>query len=247
MRLSGKVALVSGGSQGIGEAVVRRFAEEGASVAIADIKSGVGEALATKLSGDGHAVVFCKLDVTQSANWEQAVGAATDRFGGIDILVNNAGIYQREPLHAISEADWDRMMSVNAKGPYLGVRSVLDAMIARGGGAIVNISSTAGLRASVAAHYGASKGAVRLMTKSVAMVYAKHRIRCNSVHPGPVETEMGYAAVPEDIRESRLGAVPLGRYAQPLEVANAVLFLASDESSFVTGAELVVDGGMTIA
>ncbi|MCH9672707.1 MAG: SDR family oxidoreductase [Gammaproteobacteria bacterium] len=247
MRLAGKVALISGASQGIGAAVAQRFAEEGAIVILGDVNETAGEGLASQLAKTGAQAQFYRLDVTDSKAWEATVASLMADHGRLDILVNNAGIYQREPLDAISEADWDRMMSVNAKGPFLGVKAVLGAMRASGGGSIVNISSTAGLRASIAAHYGASKGAVRLMTKSIAMVYAKDGIRCNSVHPGPVETAMGYAAVPEDIREERLGGVPLGRYAAPVEIANAVLFLASDEASFVTGSELVVDGGATIA
>ena len=138
-------------------------------------------------------------------------------------------------------------MAVNAKGPFLGVQAVFASMRSRGGGSIVNISSTAGIRASIATHYGSSKGAVRLMSKSVAVQGAPHRIRCNSVHPGPVDTSMGHAAVPADIRDDRLGRIPLGRFAEPREIANAVLFLASDESSFITGTELIVDGGATIA
>ncbi len=245
MRLKDKVALISGGAHGIGAAISTRFAEEGAHVAIGDIDPAGGEALAARLRGQGHDARFILLDVTDAAAWAAAASALTAAFGGVDILVNNAGIYDRRPLEAIDEADWDRMMAVNAKGPFLGVKAVLPAMRLRGGGAIVNMSSTAGVRASVAAHYGASKGAVRLLTKSIAGTYAKDGVRCNSVHPGPVATEMGYAAVPEAVREDRFGRIPLGRFAAPPEIANAVLFLASDEASFITGAELLVDGGAT--
>ena len=166
-------------------------------------------------------------------------------MGRIDIFFNNAGVIKIHPFLEIEEADWDHIMAVNAKGPYLGTRAVLDAMRSGGGGSIVNISSTAGIRASIAAHYGASKGAVRLMTKSIAATQAEHGIRCNSVHPGPVDTEMGHQAVPETVRAERLARVPLARFARPEEIANAVLFLASDEASFITGAELIVDGGNT--
>jgi len=246
MQLAGKVALVSGGSRGIGAAVVRRFVAEGAYVVVADIDLAAAAAVAADTSPSGMARAV-HLDVTRTEHWQAAVATLVANKGGVDILVNNAGIYQRTPLEDIDEADWDLVLAVNAKGPFLGAKAVMAAMRARGGGSIVNISSTAGIRASVATHYGASKGAVRLMTKSVALLGAKDRIRCNSVHPGPVETQMGYAALPEPIRDERLGRVPLGRFADPDEIANAVLFLASEESSFVTGTELIVDGGATIA
>jgi cyclopentanol dehydrogenase len=170
-----------------------------------------------------------------------------NRHGRLDILVNNAGIFQRKPMHEISEEEWDLIMDVNGKGVFLGCKAVLGPMKQSGGGSIVNISSTAGIRASMSSHYGASKGAVRLMSKSVAVYYAKDGIRCNSVHPGPVDTVMGYEAVPESVRAERFARIPLGRFARPEEIANAVMFLASDEASFVTGTELIVDGGNTAA
>lgn len=245
MRLEGKVALVSGGAQGIGEAVVRRFAREGAVVGVGDIDRAGGEALADELCEAGGQVRFVHLDVTHADQWSDAVAALKDAHGRLDILVNNAGVYQRTPLEDITERDWDLVMDVNVKGSFLGARAVVDVMRAGGGGSIVNISSTAGIRASVATHYGASKGAVRLMTKSIAVLHARDGIRCNSVHPGPIATDMGYMAVPDEVRAQRLARMPLGRFGTPEEIANAVLFLASDESSFVTGSELVVDGGDT--
>ena len=247
MSLAGKVALVSGGAKGIGAAIVRRFAREGAHVGLGDVDQEAGEALAKELSDAGASVTFLQLDVTRAADWDAAVATLTDVHGGVDILVNNAGVYSRNRLEDIPEDEWDFVMAVNAKGPFLGAKAAIPTMRARGGGAIVNISSTAGIRASVASHYGASKGAVRLMTKSIAVRYANDGIRCNSVHPGPVETAMGYAAVPDDVRAERFGRIPLGRFASPDEIANVVLFLASDESSFVTGTELIVDGGATAA
>ncbi len=247
MSLAGKVALVSGGAKGIGAAIVRRFAREGAHVGLGDVDQPAGEALAKELTDAGASVTFLQLDVTHAADWAAAVATLTDIHGGLDILVNNAGIYSRNPIEDIPEEEWDLVMAVNAKGPYLGAKAAIPAMRARGGGAIVNISSTAGIRAAVASHYGASKGAVRLMTKSIAVRYARDGIRCNSVHPGPVETAMGYAAVPDDVRADRFGRIPMGRFASPDEIANVVLFLASDESSFVTGTELIVDGGATAA
>lgn len=245
MRLEGKVALISGGARGIGAAMSTRFAAEGAHVCIGDIEDAAGIALADTIQATGQDARFVRLDVIDSAAWQAAVDALVADFGGVDILVNNAGIYDRRPLEEISAESWDRVMGVNAKGPFLGAKAVIPAMRMKGGGSIVNISSTAGIRGSVASHYGASKGAVRLLTKSIAGTYAKDAIRCNSVHPGPVETEMGYAAVPEAVRAERFGRIPLGRFAAPSEIANAVLFLASDEASFMTGSEMVVDGGST--
>ena len=239
--------MVSGGHRGIGEAVVRRFAAEGAHVGLADIAAKAGEELAAKLTEAGHSVEFIKLDVTKAIEWDAAVKALMNRHGRLDILVNNAGIFQRKPMHEISEEEWDLIMDVNGKGVFLGCKAVLGPMKQSGGGSIVNISSTAGIRASMSSHYGASKGAVRLMSKSVAVYYAKDGIRCNSVHPGPVDTVMGYEAVPESVRAERFARIPLGRFARPEEIANAVMFLASDEASFVTGTELIVDGGNTAA
>ncbi|MBL6600449.1 MAG: SDR family oxidoreductase [Alphaproteobacteria bacterium] len=246
MRLQGKVALVSGGAKGIGEAVVRRFVAEGAAVGFGDVDEAAGRALAEELSGGNSPATFLPLDVTKADDWRGAVDALVGAHGRLDILVNNAGIYQRIPIDETNEDDWDRMMEVNAKGPFLGVKAAAQAMTASGGGSIINLSSTAGLRASVAVHYGASKGALRLMTKSIANRYAKDGIRCNSVHPGPIDTAMGHAAVPDDQLDERLyNRIPLGRFGKPEEIANAILFLASDEASFMTGSELVVDGGAT--
>ena len=245
MRLAGKVALVSGGGNGIGAATSRRFAEEGAQVGIGDVDRKAGVALAQELSDAGHSVAYIPLDVTKACDWKLATQVLSEAHGGVDVLVNNAGIYYRRGLESVDEAEWDSVLAVNAKGPFLGAKAVIASMKQRGGGSIINISSTAGIRGSIAPHYGASKGAVRLLTKSIAVNFARDGIRCNSVHPGPIDTEMGHAAVPEDHRDHRLGRVPLGRFGRPDEIANAILFLASDESSFVTGSELVVDGGST--
>jgi cyclopentanol dehydrogenase len=245
MRLEGKVAIISGGARGIGAAMSTRFAAEGAHVCIGDIEETAGKALAESICASGGDARFLRLDVTDAGAWQAAVDGLMRDFGGVDTLVNNAGVYDRRPLEDIDEEAWDLVMAVNAKGPFLGAKAVIPAMRMKGGGSIVNISSTAGIRGSVASHYGASKGAVRLLTKSIAGTYAKDGIRCNSVHPGPVETEMGYAAVPEAVRAERFGRIPLGRFADPAEIANAVLFLASDEASFMTGSEMIVDGGST--
>jgi len=243
MRLQGRSALVSGGSVGIGAAVVRRLAAEGAHVALADVNAAAAETVVKDVQASGGSARFYPLDVTDAARWREIVADIMAERGKLDILVNNAGIYARTPIEDIPEAEWDRILDVNAKGVFLGAQAAIPAMRESGGGSIINISSTAGLRGSIATHYGASKGAVRLMSKSIAVQCAKHGIRCNSVHPGPVDTAMGAAAVPEAEREARMRRIPLGRMARPEEIAGAVYFLASDDSSFVTGSEVVVDGG----
>lgn len=245
MRLAGKVALISGGAKGIGAATATRFAREGAVVGIGDVDQAAGAALANVLSAAGHTAIFLPLDVTKTADWASAVGALSSQHGGVDILVNNAGIYRRHGIDQVDEAEWESVLAVNAKGPFLGAKAVIPSMKSRGGGSIVNISSTAGIRGSIAPHYGSSKGAVRLLTKSIAVQCAGDGIRCNSVHPGPIDTDMGHAAVPPDVHDARMSRVPVGRFGTPDEIANAILFLASDEASFMTGSEMVVDGGST--
>lgn len=246
-RLEGKVALVSGGATGIGAAVVERLAAEGAHVGLGDINAKDGQAIVDSVVAGGGSATYLELDVQVAGQWRAAVHALMASHGRLDTLVNNAGVYARTPLEAIDEAEWDRVLDINAKGVFLGAQAAIPAMRETGGGSIINISSTAGLRGSIATHYGASKGAVRLMTKSMAVQCARDGIRCNSVHPGPVDTAMGHAAVPASVRDDRLGRIPLGRFAQPAEIAGAVFFLASDDSSFMTGSELVVDGGATAA
>ena len=246
MILDGKTALITGGSEGIGAAVVRRFAQEGANVWFGDINQTAGEELEKELSHYRSRLNFITLDVTQVSDWELAIEKIVLQNGKLDILVNNAGIYQRKPIEDTTEDEWDRMLEVNAKGPFIGSKVCFNALKASGNASIINLSSTAGLKASLSVHYGASKGALRLMTKSIANRFAKNGIRCNSVHPGPIDTKMGHQAVPDDQLQERLyDRIPLGRFGTPNEVANAILFLASDESSFITGSELVVDGGAT--
>ncbi len=246
-RLEGRVALVSGGSTGIGAAIVSRLATEGAHVGLGDINTGDGEQVVRDVTAAGGSARFLPLDVTDASQWQQAVQQMVTDHGRLDILVNNAGIYARTPIDDIDEQEWQRVIDVNVKGVFLGAQAAIPEMRKSGGGSIINISSTAGLRGSIATHYGASKGAVRLMTKSIAVQCAKDGIRCNSVHPGPIDTTMGHAAVPEDIREDRFKRIPLGRFGSPEEIAGAVYFLASDDSTFMTGSELVVDGGSTAA
>lgn len=248
MNLKDKVVLVSGGAQGIGAAAARRFAAEGAIVAITDVAATPVETLARELNDAGHRALAMVLDVTSAKDWDRVVDALTQAHGGVDILINNAGILDTAFLEDISDEAWDLTMAVNAKGPFLGCRSVMASMRKRGGGAIVNVSSMAGITGGRATHYCSSKGAVRLMTKSVALVGAPDNIRCNSIHPGFVETPMVQIAVAKPgAREDRLSRVPLGRFADPSEIANVIVFLASDEASFMTGAEVAVDGGAVIA
>lgn len=245
MNFKEKVVLITGAGQGIGATVARRFHAEGAMVGLCDLALSPVKALAKELDGRALAI---PLDVKNAKEWDNAIGRLTDAFGGIDILINNAGIYELAVLDDIDETAWDCMMAVNAKGPFLGCRAVMDPMRARGGGTIVNVSSMAGITGSRSAHYAASKGAVRLMTKSVALQGAVDGIRCNSVHPGMVETDMGKSAVAvQGARAERLARLPLGRFASPEEIANVIVFLASEQASFMTGAEVVVDGGAALA
>lgn len=246
MRLKGKVALVTGGNKGIGAAVVRRFASEGAKIWSGDILTDKTNELSDNLSNDKGTIIHETLDVTSLTSWQILVNKIVHETGRIDILINNAGIYERRSIEETTEEEFDKMLAVNTKGPFIGIKLALDALKASGNASIVNLSSTAGLRSSFAVHYGASKGALRLMTKSIASKYAKDGIRCNSVHPGPIDTEMGHTAVPPDqLRERLYERIPMGRFGTAEEVANVILFLASDESSFVTGSEVVVDGGAT--
>ena len=230
----------------MGAAVVRRFASEGARVWSGDIVTDKINNFSDDLADKTETIVHETLDVTSHDSWQLIINKIVQETGKIDILVNNAGIYDRRSIEATTEEQFDKMLSVNTKGPFLGIKLALEALKASGNASIVNLSSTAGLRGSFAVHYGASKGALRLMTKSIASTYAKDGIRCNSVHPGPIDTEMGHTAVPPDQLEERLyQRIPMGRFGTAEEVANVILFLASDESSFVTGSEVVVDGGAT--
>lgn len=249
-RLEGKVALISGGARGQGAVEARMFAEEGARVVIGDILDEAGRQTEAELQELGYDVTYVHLDVTSESDWESAVQAAVAAYGKLDILLNNAGILIRKNIEETTEEDWDRIFAVNAKGVFLGTRAAIPAMRANGGGSIINISSTAGLVGSPngSASYTATKGAVRLFTKSTAIQHAREGIRCNSIHPGPIETDMIADTLNDPANMAlRMQRLPLGRVGKPSEIAYGALYLASDESSFVTGSELVIDGGTTAA
>jgi len=246
MRLAGKVALVSGAASGMGQSEATIFAREGAKVVVADILEMEGKQVADKIAAGGGQARFVKLDVTSEAEWDAAVKAAVGAFGKLDVLVNNAGISGTYDQDMLSSAAWDKVMAVNAKGVFLGMKAAIPLMKKAGGGAIVNISSISGFVGQDGVHmaYNASKGAVRIMTKTAAVQLAGDGIRVNSVHPGfmpPMRTSK--TSADPTWRAKMLGAVPMKREGRVEEVAYAVLFLASDEASYITGTELVVDGG----
>jgi 3(or 17)beta-hydroxysteroid dehydrogenase len=248
MRLKGKVALISGGARGMGAVEARLFAKEGAQVAIGDILEDEGRKLEAEINATGGEALFVRLDVASEADWQQAVAATVQRFGKLDVLVNNAGISGRGRVEDTTVEEWDRVMQVNAKGVFLGTKVAIPAMRQAGGGSIINISSQLGLVGTdhSSPQYQASKGAVRLLTKATAMQYAQEGIRANSVHPGPIVTPMTEAARADPERyKLMLSRIPLGCYGQPEDVAYGVLYLATDESRWVTGSELVIDGGWT--
>ena len=248
MRLEGKVALISGGARGQGAVEAKLFAREGAKVVFGDILDESGKQVEAEIHEAGGEAAYVHLDVTREDDWRTAVNTAIDRYGKLDILVNNAGILIRKGIEDTTEDDWDRIMGGNAKGAFLGTKHSIPAMRQAGGGSIVNISSTAGLVASPSgsASYTASKGAVRLLTKSTAVQYAKEGIRCNSIHPGPIDTDMIQEPLTDSAKlEERMQRLPMGRVGTADEIAYGVLYLASEEASFVTGSELVIDGGTT--
>ena len=248
MRLENKVALISGGARGMGAAEAILFTSEGAKVVIGDVLEDEGRQTEAQINESGGDCLFVRLDVTNESNWQDAVATTVARFGKLDILVNNAGIFPLGTVEATSEEMWDRVMAINAKGVFLGTKHAIPEMRKAGGGSIVNISSIAGLIGSRgAAAYGASKGAVRIFTKSTAVQYAAEGIRANSVHPGIIETPMSIPTIlnSREQRDTQINRTPLGRIGTAGDVASGVLFLASDESSFMTGSELVIDGGLT--
>ena len=248
MRLAGKVALISGGARGMGAVEARLFSREGAKVVLGDVLDTEGRAVEAEIGKAGGEAVYLRLDVTREADWKNAVETAVGRFGRLDVLVNNAGVGGPGRVEDVTLDEWNRVMDINSTGVFLGTKAVIPAMRRAGGGSIVNISSQLGLVGvdNSSPQYQASKGAVRLLTKATAIQYAEDRIRVNSVHPGPIVTPMTEARRKDpDTYRLTVSRIPLGRYGEPEEVALGVLYLASDESSFVTGAELVIDGGWT--
>ncbi|WP_275004198.1 SDR family NAD(P)-dependent oxidoreductase [Promicromonospora iranensis] len=235
--LTGQVALVTGAARGIGEAYVRILHDAGASVVITDVLDAEGQALADAL---GERARFVHLDVTDEEAWDRVVGQVVDELGRVDVLVNNAGIANAAPIEHFTLAKWNAVMAVNATGVFLGCRAVVPTMKAAGRGSIINISSVEGLRGSWSLHgYTASKFAVRGLTKSLAVELGKDGIRVNSVHPGLVLTEMSVKIDPDAL------VIPLGRPGVPADLAGTILFLASEASAWISGQEIVVDGGMT--
>jgi 3alpha(or 20beta)-hydroxysteroid dehydrogenase len=246
-KLDGKVALISGGARGQGAAEAKTFAMEGAKVVFGDVRDEEGKQVEADIRAAGGEAVYVHLDVTSEADWQRAVQEAVSRYGQLNILVNNAGIIiPRVPIEERTADEWDQVMAVNAKGVFLGTKYAIPAMRRAGGGAIVNISSIAGIGQSLHQEpaYAASKAAVRIFTKVTAAQHAKDRIRCNSVHPGPIDTAMLHSAMPDpQVLDQRLGRVALGRMGTITEIVSGVLYLASDDASYVTGSELVIDGG----
>jgi NAD(P)-dependent dehydrogenase (short-subunit alcohol dehydrogenase family) len=252
-RLSGKCAIVTGGAVGIGRACVERMAGQGARVAIFDVLDAEGEALAAALASQGHDVAYWHVDVTNEGTLKAAIDAAATRFGRLNVMVNNAGISGTpKPTDEVDEAEWDRVQAVNVKGVFFGTKHVIPHLRAAGGGSIINLSSIAGLvGVGGLAPYHASKGAVRLMSKNDAVTYAAERILVNSIHPAYIWTPMvenHLRATAPDLEAAKAAAGaahPVGHMGEPDDIAWAVVWLASDEARFVTGAEIVIDGGYT--
>lgn len=250
-RLRNKVALITGGASGIGEATARLFAREGARVVVGDVQSELGKELVRQIRAEGGEAAFVELDVTVEANVKRAIDFTVEKYGRLDVLFNNAGIENPKTDVDTTEEEWDRVLDINAKGVFLGTKHAVPAMKKGGGGAIVNTASAFAIVGYPGfAAYHASKGAVRFLTKSTALTHARANIRCNCICPGAIETPLltrviDAAPDPAAARSAWEQIEPVGRLGKPEEVAYAVLFLASDEASFVTATELIVDGGYT--
>jgi NAD(P)-dependent dehydrogenase (short-subunit alcohol dehydrogenase family) len=243
MRLAGKTALITGAAGGIGAEIARRFREEGATVFVCDVNREAGEKTAASMGA-----TFLTLDVASEESWKAAVAAVMERAGRLDVLVNNAGINVRKNIEEMPVESLDAMLAVNVRGPFLGIKHALPVMRAGGGGVILNMSSICGLIGHKYTNeaYTTTKGAVTLLTKSVAVRYAKDNIRCNSVHPSTVQTALVETMLKDpERRAERLGEVPLGRLGSVTDVADAFVYLASDEAAFLNGASIPVDGGLT--
>ena len=245
-RLDGKVAIISGGARGQGEVEAKLFSREGAKVVFGDILDEEGKQVEAAIRQAGGEATYVHLDVTQEADWQQAVATAVSTYGKLDILVNNAGILRRDSIEETTRELWDTVLAVNATGVFLGTKHAIPEMRKAGGGSIVNISSISGMVALGGPAYNASKGAVRVFTKVTAVQHADDNIRCNSVHPGPVRTPMTESTYSDpDMLAQRLRSMPLGRLGTSEDIAYGVLYLASDEAAYMTGSELVIDGGYT--
>jgi cyclopentanol dehydrogenase len=247
-KLIDKVALITGAARGLGAEMARVFAQQGAAVLVADVLD--GSEVVNEIIRTGGSARYVKLDVTNEVEWKRAVQDAVDNFGKLDILVNNAGIVPKvAPIEERTVEEWDRVMAVNVRGVFLGTKIAIPEMRRAGSSSIVNISSIAALGqwTHMEAAYAASKGAVLIFTKTTAAQYARDGIRCNSIHPGPIDTPMLRATFPDvEAMNRRLARIPLGRMGQTPEVVNAALYLASDDSSYTTGTELTVDGGASV-
>jgi NAD(P)-dependent dehydrogenase (short-subunit alcohol dehydrogenase family) len=252
MRLEGKVALITGGASGMGRVAAALFAREGASVVLSDVSDANGEATAGEIERSGGRAAFVHADVSKPPDAEAMVAFAVDRFGSLDVLYNNAGVFPADDGSVIDtpEGVWDLTIDINLKGVFLGCKYGVPAMLASGGGSIVNVASFVALMGAAAPQiaYTSSKGGVLAMTREIAVEFARRGIRANALCPGPVETPLLAELLADPARrERRLVHIPLGRFGRAEEIANAALFLASDESSFMTGSALVVDGGITAA
>jgi NAD(P)-dependent dehydrogenase (short-subunit alcohol dehydrogenase family) len=252
MRLDGKVALITGGASGMGRVAAALFAREGASVVLSDVSDAGGEATAGEIERSGGRAAFVHADVSKPADAEAMVAFAVDRFGSLDVLYNNAGVFPADDGSVIDtpEGVWDLTIDINLKGVFLGCKYGVPAMLASGGGSIVNVASFVALMGAAAPQiaYTSSKGGVLAMTREIAVEFARRGIRANALCPGPIETPLLAELLADPARrERRLVHIPLGRFGRAEEIANAALFLASDESSFMTGSALVVDGGITAA
>lgn len=245
MRLQDKVAIITGAASGMGAEEARLFAKEGAKVVIADVVDEDGRAVARQIEDSGGQAIYIHADVTSAESWQALVNQTVEQYGGVDILVNNAGISSTAYADPLDMDGWDRIMNINSTGVYLGTRAVIPIMQAAGGGSVVNISSIRGFVAGENGHpaYEASKGAVRIFTKAAAVRYGPDNIRVNSVHPGFLPPMKSSNAALATERDDFIRQTPLRRRGETIEVAYGVLFLASDEASYVTGAELVIDGG----
>jgi NAD(P)-dependent dehydrogenase (short-subunit alcohol dehydrogenase family) len=248
MKLKGKTALITGAAQGIGARIARLFAAEGAEVFICDLQAEEGQKTAAEIRGAGGRAHFQALDVTDEASWTAAFEAVVKTSGRLDILVNNAGINIREPIEEMKIENFDKMLAVNVKGPFIGIKHAIPLLRSGGGGSIINMSSICGLvgHKFTTEAYTITKGALTLMTKSVGVRYAKDNIRCNSIHPSTVYTPLVEEMFKDPEKKAqRFGEIPLGRLATAEDVAAAALYLASGEAAFLNGVALPVDGGLT--